>query len=515
MTDTLLGFQRLAETYSVDLVQPLFTRSRLGAVRGRDLVNGQEVRTWPAQYQPEDSFRGHFEFGLKYDRLNFEFFSRLFEAVDSDDVANWVMAEPTGQYARRTGFLYEWFTGVQLAVPDTAANVGYVDVVESELYLAATNPERNRRWRVWDNMPGPKQFCPLVFLGPAEDRGWIYDISRGVQHLDETYGPELLMRCAAWLTFKESRASFAIEHEADEGDRVKRFAAAIGHYSGRLEEPMSDEGLLLLQRSVLGDAALRVGLRRSPVLVGESTYRSQIVHYIAPDVGVIAEMLEALRAFEHRTRGANSVVRAASVSFAFVYLHPLSDGNGRIHRFLINHLLAADGAVPATIIVPVSAAIAGSARGRADYDRVLEVFSSPFMQRYAQEYRFGERRLCPDGIETDFEFLANEDARHAWRYIDLTEHAHYMSSVLRYTVDHEMAEEAQLLRTNDQAREAIKSVVEMPDTDADRIIRSLKENSWSVSGKLRGELPELFDEGGRLFERSPRLIEAVRQAFEG
>lgn len=40
------------------------------------------------------------------------------------------------------------------------------------------------------------------------------------------------------------------------------------------------------------------------------------------------------------------------MSFAFVYLHPLADGNGRIHRFLVNHLLAVDKVVPANIIVP-------------------------------------------------------------------------------------------------------------------------------------------------------------------
>ena len=66
MSDTLLGFHSLAELHGITLVQPLFTRSRLGAVRRHELADGHEIRTWPAQYQPEDSFRGHFEFALKY-----------------------------------------------------------------------------------------------------------------------------------------------------------------------------------------------------------------------------------------------------------------------------------------------------------------------------------------------------------------------------------------------------------------------------------------------------------------
>jgi Fic family protein len=514
MPETLLGFHRLAQLYGVHPVQRLFTRSRLGSVRQREAAASQEIRTWTAQYQPEDSFRGHFEFGLKYERLNLEFFSRLFARIDPQEVAVWVREEPTGSYARRAAFFYEWFTGRRLPVPDTVPNVGYVDAIDADQYLAAQRPQRNRRWRVNDNLPGPHNFCPMVFMGTFEERAWIYDVAAGVQALDDAHGPELLLRSAAWLTLKESRASFAIEREADKQDRVKRFAAAIDAYSGRLNDPMSPEHLLLLQRAVLGEAALRTGIRRSPVFVGESTFASNIVHYVAPSEELVDGMLDALREFETRTRGENTVVRAAAISFAFVYLHPLADGNGRLHRFLVNHLLAVDKAVPANIIVPVSATIAGTAKGRAAYDLALETFSRPFMQVYADGYRFGSLRTCADGVETNFEFLRTDDAQHAWRYLDLTEQAKYLSGVLRRTVEHEMAEEAQVLRSYDEARSAIKNLVEMPDQDADRIISSLKAGNWQASNKLRKALPQVFEEGGAFFGRHEEIIAEVRAAFE-
>lgn len=514
MADTLFGFQRLAELHQIHLVQPLFSRSVLGTIRQREEAHGREVRTWPAQYQPENSFSGHFEFGLKYERLNFEFFSRLFDRLDPEEVAAWVRAEPTGSYARRAGFFYEWFTGRQLPVPDTASNVGYADAIDPDLYLAAREPQRNRRWRINDNLPGPRAFCPMVYLGPDDTRQWLYDVGAGVRKLDDTYGPELLLRSAAWLTFKESRASFAIEREADQEDRVKRFASAIAEFSGRMDDPMSTDNLRTLQKAVLGEGALRIGIRQSPVFIGQTTIRTQLVHYIGPSEPLVDDMLAALRHFEVRTRGANTLARMAAISFGFVYLHPLADGNGRIHRFLVNHLLAADRVVPAGIIVPVSATIAGNVRARAEYDHVLEVVSKPFMRRYADSYRFGELRTCPDGIVTDFEFLETEDARHAWQYLDLSEHTRYLSSVLRQTVEHEMAEEALILRHYENARAAIKNVVEMPDHEADRIIRSLKEGNWAVSGKLRKALPQIFEEGGALYGRHARLIAAVRTAFE-
>ena len=514
MTDTHFGFQRLIELHDIRLVQPLFTRSRLGTVRQREEAHGREVRTWPAQYQPADSFAGHFEFGLKYERLNFEFLSRLFHQLDPAVVATWVRAEPTGIYARRAAFFYEWFTGRTIPVPDTASNVGYVDALDPDSYLTARAPHRNRRWRVNDNLPGTRVFCPLVHLGPEGSRPWLYDVAAGVRKLDDTYGPELLLRSAAWLTFKESRASFAIEHEADQEDRVKRFASVIQDFSGRLEDAMAPTNLHMLQTAVLGEAALRTGLRQSPVFIGETTFRGQLIHYIAPSDHRVAPMLDALRIFESRTRGVPGIARAAAISFAFVYLHPLADGNGRIHRFLINHLLASDGLVPPNIVVPVSATIAASARARAEYDHVLESVSRPFMKRYAASYRFGDLRQCPDGVTTDFEFLEDEDAAHAWSFPDLSEHVRYLSGVLRQTVEREMAEEAMLLRQNDRARAGIKRIVEMPDQDADRIIRSLKESNWSISNKLRKTLPEIFQEDGKLYEHHERIVAAVKNAFE-
>ncbi|WP_312760216.1 hypothetical protein [Pulveribacter sp.] len=51
MSDPLLGFHRLAEIYGIQLAQPLFTRSRLWPVRQGEATEGQETRTWPAQYQ--------------------------------------------------------------------------------------------------------------------------------------------------------------------------------------------------------------------------------------------------------------------------------------------------------------------------------------------------------------------------------------------------------------------------------------------------------------------------------
>ena len=52
--------------------------------------------------------------------------------------------------------------------------------------------------------------------------------------------------------------------------------------------------------------------------------------------------------------GLDAVLQAAATAFGFVYIHPLQDGNGRLHRCLIHHVLAERKFTPPGIVFPVS-----------------------------------------------------------------------------------------------------------------------------------------------------------------
>jgi len=317
------------------------------------------------------------------------------------------------------------------------------------------------------------------------------------------------MRAAGWLTLKESRASFLIEKESGQTDRIQRFMDAMARHCGRIDDPLSSASLCVLQESILGRAAVGLGLRRSPIFVGQATLRENIVHYVAPHFEDVPAMLDGLKTFEAATRGAEPIARAAALAFAFVYIHPMRDGNGRIHRFLINDTLARDGAVPGGVILPVSATITSSTDFRAGYDRALEAFSRSFMRRYATACRFGATVAYEDSASSNFVFDDYEDARLAWRYPDLTGQVLYTARVIEHTIRTQMAGEAKMLTTFQQAQEHLKEVLEMPDQDASHVIRSVKENGWRVSGKLKAQYPALEDERTAL-----RVAQAVRSAFE-
>lgn len=62
--------------------------------------------------------------------------------------------------------------------------------------------------------------------------------------------------------------------------------------------------------------------------------------------------------------------------FGFVFIHPLENGNGRIHRYLIHHTLAKKHFSQQGIIFPVSASILNHSN---DYQVVLEQYSHPLL----------------------------------------------------------------------------------------------------------------------------------------
>jgi len=64
------------------------------------------------------------------------------------------------------------------------------------------------------------------------------------------------------------------------------------------------------------------------------------------------------------------------IAFGFVYIHPLADGNGRLHRCLIHHVLAERKFTPAAMVFPVSTVMQDQIE---DYRETLQAHSKPLM----------------------------------------------------------------------------------------------------------------------------------------
>jgi hypothetical protein len=513
-TRNAVGGAWLVARYGIELVMPLAVQSRIAGRRTSQLADGIRTETFVEGMRPSATLRGHLTFHLKHEVPHLEMLSRLFGRLDTAELVAWINDEPSGQYARRAGFLYEWLTGERLAVQ--AATAGpYVDVLDDRKLVTASPGQSvfNRRWRVRDNLPGSPAFCPIVRKTDEEEQAEGVDLPGLLNELALEFGEDVLMRSAVWMTLRESKSSFAIEGEADQKDRIQRFADVLARRTGEGVLPLNDDSLAHLQDEILGRRTTlqQFGIRQSPVFVGEVVRYQEVVHYVAPPADDIRSMLAGLTAFWERTHGQAAVMRSAVLAFGFVYIHPLADGNGRIHRFLVNDVLRRDGVVKEPMILPVSSLITRDSAERRAYDRILDSISRPLMAVLAGTCEFAPvQTVYPDGIRSNFVFNGETTARPVWRYLDLTRHVVYLANLLVRTIREDMREESRHMQRHAQARAAIKEIVEMPDMQIDRIIRSVEANQGKLSNVLVREVPLLAEPG--VWEA---IVMAVQRAFDG
>lgn len=508
MASNSIGYGWLIDCFSLEVTQPLRVETAIGPTRSSVSDGFTERRVVPEALRPAATLAGHLTFALKHEGVHLELLSRLFAVVPVGDLQEWIRAEPTGQYARRSGFFYEWLTGRQLDVPDVTRG-NYIDALDSRQELVRPNPTNNPRWRVRDNLLGVRDFCPQVRRTESLEHALKLDVRERIARLEGQFSAELVLRSAVWLTIKESRASFAIEHEDNQLDRVQRFAAVMEQRIGESPDPLAAQTLESLQQDILGPNALHYGVRRSPVFVGETDrFGQEVVHYIAPHWDDAQSMLQGLGEVLSRTTGLSPVARAGIISFGFVYLHPMVDCNGRISRFLINDVLRRDGAIPAPYIIPVSASLQRPELRPLNYDGALEVFSRPFMKQYRSDWSLGESQRGEDGVIYTLQFNRYEDANHVWRYPDLTRQVAFLSSALEETIEREMHAEALYLQQHGRVMARLKAIIEGPDSALERIIRSVRESRGTISGKLRGEYPILERE-----EIAEDVVTAILKEF--
>jgi hypothetical protein len=506
-----IGAAWLASTYQITPMSRLPVLSQVGGRRATK-VDGFRLETYQEAMRPPPEASGHLQFHLRHEVTHLEFLARLFARTGPAFVQEWVNAEPTGQYARRAAFLYEWLTGDSLQVPKRQGG-NYVDAIDEAKQVAASPGRALKvaRWRVNDNLAGTRHFCPTVVKTDTFRTAAGLDVPRLFGELTAEFGEDLLVRAAAWMTLRESKASFAIEGEADRATRIQRFADVMARRTGQGELPLSDTALAAMQHEILGDKTTlaRFGIRQSPVFIGETVHYQEVVHYVAPPAGDIAEMLEGLRVFLNRTEGQSSVMRSAVAAFGFVYIHPLADGNGRVHRFLINDVLRRDRVIPDPIILPVSAVITDDVGERRGYDCVLDTVSKPLMQHVRDSVTFDQtNNTYPDGVVSNFVFSGDDNARPVWRYPDFGPHVVFLSGIIGRTLTEQMREESRYLRNHGRARLAVKEVVEMPDLQADRVIRSIEQNRGVLTGALAKEMPILKEP-----DVWDAVVEGVQRAF--
>lgn len=475
-TATPAGYSALIDALGLAVPLPR-TLSAIGARHRITLHSGWRIMT--PRHAPPATLEGHLTFALKYEGLDLAVLKRLFLATGPAPIEAMVRAAPTGTYARRIWFLYEWLTGTRLDLPDADAG-RYVPVIDPELQWAGPE-EPASRYRVKNNLPGTKDFCPLVFRTEALTKFIGLDLAKRAKDIVAAVPRDLLARTAAFLLLKDSRSSYAIEGESPPQDRIQRWGRAISEAGRR---PLDREELLRLQRTVLGDARfVRLGFRQRGGFIGEHDRESHmpLPDHISARPEDLPALIDGMIAFDRGpAQHLDPVVAAAVLAFGFVYIHPFEDGNGRIHRYLIHHILAERGFNPPGVVFPVSAAILDEVER---YRQVLESYS---------------RRLLPlIQWETtpDYNVYVTNDTGDFYRFFDATLHAEFLYHCVQRTVEHDLPAEAAFLRRYDAFRRRIDAIIDMPERMINLLFRFLHQNGGRLSQRAReGEFAALTDE---------------------
>ena len=487
---TPAGYSALIDAYGLAVPLPR-TLSAIGE-RHR-IVEERGWRIMTPRHAPHLTLEGHLTFALKYEGLDLAVLKRLFLAAGAAEVEALVREKPTGSYARRIWFLYEWLTGTRLDLADASAG-RYVPVVDPTQQWA-TEGENAPRYRVKNNLPGTPDFCPLVFRTETLERFAGLKLPQRARQIVAEVPRDILARTAAFLLLKDSRSSYAIEGERPPQDRIQRWGRAIGE-AGR--QPLDREELLRLQKIVIGDARfLKLGFREVGGFVGQHDRetRSPLPDHVSARPEDLTNLIDGMIAFDRGPAQAlDSVIAAAVLAFGFIYLHPFEDGNGRIHRYLIHHVLAQRGFSPPGVVFPVSAAILEQID---KYREVLESYSQRLLPLIEWE----------PTPESNVRVL--NDTGDFYRFFDATPHAEFLYACVRKTIEQDLPAETRFLQRYDEFRQQVESFLDMPERLIDLLFRFLHQGSGRLSQSARSrEFKELTD------EEVTRIEAIYRELFE-
>jgi Fic family protein len=441
------------------------------------------------RHWPGNTLSNHLRFALKWEGVEIGILAALFKAVPEREIGRVIAETPTGAYSRRLWFLYEWLTDRRLKIVDLD-KIKAVPVVDPVLQFTLAKGALISRQKVINNLPGTVNFCPLVRRTAKIEEYQKAKLSERGREISGRTHPDILARAAAFLLLSDSKASFQIEGEQPPAQRVARWGQAIAE-AGQVQ--LSREELERLQRIVIGDTRfVPLGLRRHGGFVGDHDRRSgePIPVHITARPEDIPGLIEGLIAFDQLALGGglDPVVAAASLAFGFVYIHPFVDGNGRLHRWLIHHVLARAGFNPPKVVFPVSAVIL---RKIDTYRQVLESYSRPLL---------GLINWQPT-LEGNVEVL-NESADY-YRYFDATGHAEFLYGCVAETVEQDLPNEVKYLEAYDRFVSRIQILVDMPNTKLDLLWRFLQQNDGKFSKRARtNEFSQLTDEEAAEIEQA-------------
>ena len=430
----------------------------------------EEWQVFTPRYKPNDTLLKQLVFALKYEGVNLLVFKKLFEILSTHEISELVQIEPLSQYSRKIWFLYEWLFADMLDIPDLNRG-NFADLIDEKIQYSIKG-NRSSRHRIINNLPGTPDFCPLIYKTEKLEKYIASNVQLQKKNYLSSIHKDVMQRASSFLLLKDSQASFTIEGENPGTNRALRWGKAIGEAG---KNPLSKEELLRLQGIIIESKRFtKLGFRTEGGFVGEHdrVTGEPIPGHISARRQDLDELIDGLIKTSQylETNEFDPVLTATVVAFGFVFIHPFSDGNGRIHRFLIHHILAKMGLVQQGVIFPVSASILDNID---KYRLILESYSHPVMELIEWESTPGHNvKVLNETI--DF-----------YRYFDATKQAEFLFECVFDTINRIIPEEVDFILKYTEFKRFIEDKYEMPDKLVATLVRFLEQNNGKLSKRAR------------------------------
>lgn len=454
---------------------------------------GKREEYYPRSYAPGDTIFEQLVFALKYEGINLLVLKKAYEKIDKGALADFIQSTPTGRYHRKLWYLFENLMGTQLALPNLTRG-NYIDLVDSKKFFASTAIQIKRQ-RINDNLLGDFSFSPTVRRTKKIEEYLEADFGGRCKEIIDSYPPELIHVALAHMYTQETRCSFRIEQETLSGNKQERFMQLL--QTSNTHDYLNKPAVIDLQKKVITDPRFhRDDYRDSQEYVGSSALTGDVVHLVPPKPEDLNELMEGLFHSAHRMMDSsiNPVLIAAVVAFGFVYIHPFKDGNGRIHRFLIHHILSRCGFTPKDFVFPVSAVMYSNAR---QYQDTLNLFSQPLLQ------------LIDYTLDHEGFMEVKGETIDCYRYFDATGIVENLFAFIEDTIDTEYLKELDFFKKCLIANKAVESMVDgLSQRDVRLFVKNCNSNGYKLSKSKR---EKFFNQLTN--EEILKLEEAVKNAF--
>jgi hypothetical protein len=413
----------------------------------------REWTVFDKRYWPGDKVTDHLTFALRHEPIDLLILKRAFDALSAAEMAVFVKAAPTGALARRAWFFFETLTGAMLDIEDSET-VTAADALDSKTYFTGT-PRLSKRHRVRNNLLGRGDYCPIIRRTETLDSFMTSGLAHKAAETIGRTGGHLMARAASFLLLADSRASFEIEGERPPRNRLERWGRAVLQAG---KNPLSLDELNRLHGVLIEDTRfIRSGLRPDGVFLGERDHNGDpLPEFIGARPEDLATLVTGMLAANQRMRESD--------------LDPVLQAAVTACGCLIHHVLAERKFTPPAMVFPVSSVMLDRID---EYRETLREHSGPLME-------FIDWRPTPDGnVEV------TNDTTDLYRYFDCTAAAEFLYNCIARTVEHDLPNEIEFLRRQDEAQSRIMEIVDMPDRLVQNLLMFMRQNGGKIPKRRR------------------------------